>query len=443
MAWEAVTTGVLLFRDSCNVYAVQGEQSTLLINIGTGEVLNHLDALPNPPSAVLCTHFFRDHTAGLAEASRRGIPIYVPEGERAIFTDPHQHFRQRETYIIYDNLWDLFAPIEGCAVADVLRDYERRTIEGIEIEVVPLPGVTMHHLGIAVRLADGREAVFSGEAIHSPGKLARVAPLQYNYNDLNGAVQCYFSARTLRQRKPSLLLPSLGEPILEEVDEALALLQENLRFLTAPRERNSSFTARYDRIDIPTLTKVTDHVWLDAQSVANTWYILSESGKVLALDYGYHLSTCEAWSGYPKPERRRALLHGLEALKAQLGKERIDAVLVSHFHDDHVCGIPVLQQVFGTECYAAENFADLLASPESHCFPCDWYIPTKIDRRLPLDEPFQWEEYTFHLHPMNGHTRFSALIGFEADVKRFAHTGDQYFFENVNDFSIKIGRAHV
>ncbi len=29
---------------------------------------------------------------------------------------------------------------------------------------------------------------------------------------------------------------------------------------------------------------------------------------------------------------------------------------------------------------------------------------------------------------MNGHTRFSALIGFEADGLRFAHTGDQYFF---------------
>lgn len=29
---------------------------------------------------------------------------------------------------------------------------------------------------------------------------------------------------------------------------------------------------------------------------------------------------------------------------------------------------------------------------------------------------------------MNGHTRFASLIGFEADGKRFAHTGDQYFF---------------
>ena len=30
---------------------------------------------------------------------------------------------------------------------------------------------------------------------------------------------------------------------------------------------------------------------------------------------------------------------------------------------------------------------------------------------------------------MSGHTRFSAAILFEADGKRFAHTGDQHFFD--------------
>ena len=29
-----------------------------------------------------CTHFFRDHSAGAANAARQGIPVYVPEGER-------------------------------------------------------------------------------------------------------------------------------------------------------------------------------------------------------------------------------------------------------------------------------------------------------------------------------------------------------------------------
>jgi hypothetical protein len=95
-----------------------------------------------------------------------------------------------------------------------------------------------------------------------------------------------------------------------------------------------------------------------------------------------------------------------------------------------VCGIPILQRLHGTECWAAENFADLLEQPEAHCFPCNWPVKAKVDRRLALDEEFTWEEYTFRLHPMSGHTRYSALIGFEADGKRFAHTGDQYFFND-------------
>ena len=76
-----------------------------------------------------------------------------------------------------------------------------------------------------------------------------------------------------------------------------------------------------------------------------------------------------------------------------------------------------------------ENFADLLAHPEAHRFPCDWPEPITIDRRLPLDRTFTWEEYTFRLAPMSGHTRFSAAICFEADGKRFVHTGDQHFFD--------------
>jgi glyoxylase-like metal-dependent hydrolase (beta-lactamase superfamily II) len=416
---------VWLFRDSCNVYALEGSEGLLIVNAGTGRWLEHLAELPGNPAALVCTHYFRDHTAGAAAAARAGIPIYVPEYERAIFADPNQHFRQRETYIIYDNLWDLFAPIEAVPVTGVLRDYETLQLAGLLLETLPLPGVTISQIGIGLQLADRRRAVFCGEAIYAPGQLARVAPLQYNYNDLVGAVQCYFAARQLRQWRPDVLLPSLGAPIEAEVDAALSLLQDNLRALTSVRP---GIPDAMDRMEAAGLQRVTDHVWLDTQSVANTWFLLSESGKVMAIDYGYHLTTCSAWQGYPKPERRRALLHGLEGLKAQFGIERIDVALVSHFHDDHVCGIPVLQRVFGTECWAAKNFADLLEQPEAHCFPCNWPRPCRVDRRLPFDATFTWEEYTFRLHPMSGHTRFSALIGFEADGKRFAHTGDQYFF---------------
>lgn len=426
MNWKVVLPGVWRFRDSCNVYALEGADGLLLVDAGTGAWLNHLEELPGRPVGLACTHYFRDHSAGAVRASEQSIPVYVPEGERAFFADPAQHFRQRDNYIIYDNVWDLFAPIEGVPIAGVLRDYDRITLAGITLEVIPLPGVTKTQIGLGVTLPNGQRIVFCGEAIHSPGRLARVAPLQYNYNDLNGAVECYFSARTLREWKPDALLPSLGEPICEQTDSALALLQENLRRMLSVRP---GMVNELDKLEAPPLQRVTEHVWRDAHSMANTWFVISESGKALAIDYGYHETTCN-WSEYSKPERRRALLHGLDGLKQQFGIESVDVVLVSHFHDDHVCGIPVLQRLHGTQCWAAENFADLLEHPEAHCFPCDWPTSARIDCRLPLDAPFQWEEYTFHLHPMNGHTRFSALIGFEADGKRFAHTGDQYFFTN-------------
>ena len=140
---------------------------------------------------------------------------------RLLLADPAEHFRRRETYIIYDNIWDLFVPIEPIPVAGVLRDYDRPTLAGLVCEIIPLPGVSFMQSGLAVTV-NGEKLVFCGEAIHSPGRLARVAPLQYNYNDLPGAVHVYASAQHLRDHRPAVLLPSLGDPITRDVDGALA-----------------------------------------------------------------------------------------------------------------------------------------------------------------------------------------------------------------------------
>ncbi len=429
--WQQVLPNVYRFTDSCNVYAVGGSQGVLIVDAGTGRWLDHRSDLPAPPVALLCTHYFRDHSAGAALAARRGIPVYVPEGERELFADPLFHFQRRETYIIYDNLWDLFAPIEPIPIRGVLRDYERLRLAGLDIEVVPLPGVSVTQSGFAITIpGQAQPLLFCGEAIHSPGRLARLAPLQYNYNDLGGAANCYHSAQVLRDRTPDALLPSLGEPMLTGVDSALEKLQNNLRVLCKDRP---GMTAQFDAVHADDLEKVTDHVWRSTRSNSWNWFLISESGKALALDYGYLWASMSVPYALCRPYTRRALLHGFTGLKQRFGIERIDTVLVSHYHDDHVCGIPVLQRLHGTKCWAAENFADLLERPDAHAFPCDWPEPIRVDRRLPLDEPFQWEEYTFRLHPMNGHTRFSALIGFEADGKRFAHTGDQYFFQKPFD----------
>lgn len=428
MKWQEVITGVFIFRDSCNVYAVTGDCGLLIIDAGTGRWLDHLSELPAKPAALALTHYFRDHAAGAVRAASAGIPVYVPEYEREIIADPAEHFRSRETYIIYDNLWNLFAPIEPVPVAGVLQDYDRTILAGLEVEIVPLPGATLTQVGLGLTVpgTDDR-VIFCGEAIHSPGRIPRVAPFQYNFNDLSGAHNAYYSVQFLRDQMPARLMPSLGQPILEDPEGALGHLGDNLLAVLKARPEIADLI---EGNDVGHLEKVSDHVWRDTESGCNTWFIISESGKAMAIDYGYFVSTLgHAVPGYPKPVQRRALLHGLKALKRQFGIDRIDMVLVSHFHDDHVCGLPMLKRLFGTQIWAAENFADLLEHPEAHCFPCNWPQPTKVDRRFALEDKVQWEEYTFHFAPMSGHTRFASLIGFEADGCRFAHTGDQYFFQ--------------
>ncbi|MGB2709946.1 MAG: MBL fold metallo-hydrolase [Conexibacter sp.] len=418
---------VLRWRDSCNVYAVLGETGALIVDAGTGEWLDGVGELPVPPAALVLTHYFRDHAAGAAAAARAGIPVYVPEGERAICADPYEHFRRRSINIVYDNIWDLYAPAEPIAVAGVLRDYERIELAGIELDVVPLPGATPTQAGFVLRTPrDGRLVAFCGETIHSPGRVPRIAPLQYDYLDGMGTVNVACSVHALRRIGPELLLPSLGEPIVERTDAALADLYENLRAYCWNRE---SELGAIELIGTDAVTRISDSVWSSTHAIAASYFVVGRSGRALALDYGYwNLTGPWEWElvpSCPLPERRRPLLHSLDALREQADVEELAAVVPTHYHDDHVAGIPLLQRLYDVPCWAPSNFARLLTDPAGHHFPCNWHQPIRVERALGFDAPLEWDGIRFQLAPMSGHTRFSALIGWEVDGVRYVHVGDQ------------------
>lgn len=426
--WETVLPGVLLWRDSCNVYALVGPKGSVIVNAGSGAWVDHVDDLPVQPVALLCTHFFRDHSAGAARASSElDLDVYAPEREAEIFTDPLEHFRQRKTYLVYTNYWDHFAPIEAIPVAGILRDYEQIDLAGILFDVVPLPGATVNQVGLSFTIPGmSTRAVCSGETIHSPGRVPRIAPLQYEYNDLFGAVEVWHSAAELRRRDVDVLLPSLGAPIVEDVDGALALLQASIEEICSTRPRESARIGHHGR---PALTQLSEHVWLSRRTISSCVFVAGPGGEAVAIDYGYHDERTEGSAGPAfQTYRARVLMHTLDALREQAGIERISVVIPSHYHDDHVSGIPLLQRTMGTECWAHEAFADLLTHPEAHQFPCNSPIATEVDRVLSDGEIADWHGITFRFQAATGHTRFESLIGFEVDGIRYAHTGDQYGF---------------
>jgi glyoxylase-like metal-dependent hydrolase (beta-lactamase superfamily II) len=424
MKWQKVREDTYLYQDSCNVYAVAAPEGMVVLNAGTGQWLDHLAELPKPVRAVACTHFFRDHSAGAARAARQGIAVYAPYWEQEQFADPLGLFQRRETYIVYDNIWDFFSPIEPIPVSHWLMDWETVRIAGMDFTVLPTAGMTIGAVTLLCKVGGDKDtAAFCGEVIHSPGKVARLAPLQQMYNDLCGAVSLIHSIDLLRREKPALLLPSLGVPMLDHADDALSQLDATMRATLADRPDLLEELARFDQ---PELLKITDHIYQSTFGCACTWFLLSRSGKAMAIDYG-HCTTLIQFRNYTYPRHRRSKLHGLAGLKEQFGIDGLDLVIPTHFHDDHVSGIPLLQRLYGTQCWVGENYARILADPAGYNFPCTWPEPIKVQSQ-PLGVPLKWEEYTFTLEPVHGHTRWSHLVFFEADGRRICATGDQHFF---------------
>ncbi len=434
--WETVFDGLWLFRDSCNVYALRTDDGLTVVNAGTGAAADTVAQLgAGSVRQVLLTHHFRDHTDGAVRFKKLGARVFGPYWEREYLIDPEQHWRERQTWNSYDNRWDRYSPVRRIPVDEWLMDYETREVGGLSWRVLPTPGVTTGAISLVVKHA-GRTLAFVGELIYAPGKVHRLAPFQYNYNDATGAVNVYSACELIKRTKPDVLLPSQGflmgsrvaadvaSVVSIEPGEALDQLRRNLRRLG---DIVPGMTDQFDHADSQEIEQVLPHLYRSRVGTAETSFIISETSKTLAIDYGYN-SARYLPPGKHHLSNRRPMLHGIEDLASITGHQGIAVALPSHFHDDHVNGFAMLQRLYDTQIWVGENFADLLERPMRYDRPCLWHEPVRVDRRCPLNQRFDWEGIRITLRPTSGHTRFGTLIEFVVDGTRCVHTGDQTFF---------------
>jgi glyoxylase-like metal-dependent hydrolase (beta-lactamase superfamily II) len=410
--------------DTCNVYVVRDGRSGVAIDFGSGAVLEVLDELGiDRISDVLMTHHHRDQGQGLPRAVEAGIRIWVPPVERDLFEAADEHWQAREIYKNYNTRQDRFSLTRSVPIAGLHAEYRRQFRGGIEFEVVPTPG---HTIGSDTILAtvDGRRVAFTGDLIAGPGKTWSLAATQWTYNGGEGLAGLILSSVDLKQREPDVLLPSHGEPMDDPVT-ALDLLVERVGQLRNFREQSESpFGTHLER----PYASITKHLLLNRTSNANSYVLVSDSGKALIIDYGYDFSP--GWGAGPDRASRRPWLYTIPALKRDFGVERIDVVVPTHYHDDHVAAFNLLRDVEGTQVWAGENMADILERPSRYDLPCLWFDPIRVDRSVPLGEPVRWEEYEITLHPLPGHTLYAVAIGFEVDGKRVLALGDQIHEES-------------
>jgi glyoxylase-like metal-dependent hydrolase (beta-lactamase superfamily II) len=413
-----VEPNVVRFADTVNVYILRRDDEAILIDFGSGDVLDHVAALGVARvTDVLLTHFHRDVTQGLARAHAAGVRIWAPPTERDLIERVDEHWQARPLDNVYDLREDRFALLEPVPLAGVVEEYRTRRFGAFDVLTLPTPGHTPGSVSYVVDV-DGRRLAFTGDLIAAPGKVWSLAATQWTYTGIEGLGSTMLSGLGLLDQGLDRLLPAHGEPI-DHPQAAIELLNDRLQRLIDLR------TPEWRPADLrgtPWL-EISTHLLRNRTSVANTYALLSRDGSALLIDYGYDFTT-----GLPSGSdrsSRRPWLETIPALKRQFGIDRVEVAIPTHYHDDHVAGFNLLRDVEGAEVWAPANMTALLEDPLRFDLPCLWYDPIPVDRTLAFGRPFRWHEYEMTVHELPGHTLFAAAIEFEVDGRRVLATGDQ------------------
>jgi glyoxylase-like metal-dependent hydrolase (beta-lactamase superfamily II) len=413
-----VAPDLFWFRDTCNVYVLRSGSSALLIDAGSAAVLDHLEELGiRQVEWVLHTHHHRDQCQGDPRLIEHGASIAVPAREAALFDRADAFWRLRNTFDDYDvsSVSDTLAtPIP---VARRLADHETFTWRGHELAVQPTPG---HTRGSVTYLATigGLRCALSGDLIAAPGRVETIHDLQWQYG-MPDAVGAALHSTTLLAGLPlDRLLPSHGRPMDEPAAalRALGATLAELYDLLGELRRNRVWLRWPHAVDQPK-TRVLPHLWANTHALANTYALVGDDGRALLLDYGF-----PSWDHFFAD--KRFVEHSLAELGALAGITSFDAVIPSHYHDDHLAGVPWLQSRHGTQAWIYERFADMVASPADWKLPCLLGEPIRADRILADGERVAFADWSFEVFHMPGHTWWALGLAGEVDGRRVALTGD-------------------
>ncbi|WP_219836997.1 MBL fold metallo-hydrolase [Paenibacillus sp. R14(2021)] len=416
---EQISQHLYRYEDTCHVYVIKNGSEAVLIDFGSGAVLELLASIGiKKVSDVLMTHHHRDQGQGLDKAVAAGSRVWVPHHEQDLFANIDLHWHGREIYVNYNVRQDKFSVLEPIPIAGTLKDYANHHFGGYSFNVVPTPGHTSGSITLTA-VIDGKLMAFTGDLIAGPGKVWSMSATQWSYNGCEGVIHTLCSLAILRNMDLDMLLPSHGERMVHP-SSAIDPLTEKLEQLLRLRGQYSD----YENFKEPEYREITPHLLWNARSFANSYVLLSKSGKALLIDYGYSNIYQIFTAGADRASRRPSLMP-IERLKQQYGVTKIDVVIPTHYHDDHVAGCNLLRDVEGTETWVADNFAVLFENPSHYNVPCLWYDPIPVDRRLPLDTSIAWEEYDIRVYEQPGHTLYAVAISFEVDGKRVLAIGDQ------------------
>lgn len=431
MKFTQVAKDIYLFPDICNVYVIKSGELGLLIDLGSGDVVDHLKEIGiTKIEWVLFTHHHREQTQGYPRLKNTGAKVAVPEVEKALFETP-LNFRKMapalsDAFTVHGASYVRpgIIPIKVDKTFAKMDDF---TWQGIELWCIETAGNSPGSISYITR-KEGEWLAFTGDLMLQGSKLHTWFDTEWDYGFSKGIYALYNSLGQLEGYPLKKMLPSHG-PIIENPLPQLQTLRNTLREFNKLYLRGwevSTFAgADQDRVSQPTsvphVWQVTKHLFKfrGPEFWPNFHMILADNGHALVVDCGLF--------------KKEFLDKSIALMKERLGLKQIDAVLVTHMHGDHCLEAPHLRDVHGAKIWTMNRVVAPVSRPLhfDYCAQVNTYgkgiDSIAFDKVFQEGDTFTWEGFKLTVDWMPGQTEFALCLHGIIDGKKVAFTGDNIF----------------
>ncbi len=423
----SLSRDLAVFRGEVNVGVVFNGPSVLLIDVGQGEVLESLDQ-DHEVDLVAFTHHHRDQACGAWKAKRIGSRILVPEGERWLFEEVSRYWGDsRYRWHLYDLHPHHLTLTEPVKVDNSLRDWDALEWGRARIKVLSTPGHTDGSLSFLVEV-DGQRTAFCGDLIYDGGRLWDIYSMQKGLHtrDYHGFMgsreELTNSLSRIAERSPDRIVPSHGD-IIRNTDRAIDVLVKRVdrcyrdfAAISSLRYYFPELFADYMRgpkiMPISKGKRAPDYLLHQG----TTWVLKSSEGPCLVMDCG-----------------SRDVVDWLLRLRGDGDLGEVEGLWITHYHDDHVDGIPYFRESFDCPIIADSHVSRVIESPLSWRLPCISPVEVNVDRVTGEGESWEWHEFSLSSYHLPGQTLYSGGLLVEGKDMRLLFSGDSFTPGGIDD----------
>jgi len=419
-----------VYRGPINVGIVREGAKAMLIDCGDGRVAGALKRLGvETVERVLFTHHHRDQACGAGLLAAGGARIIAPAAERDHFDKVADYWADpKRRWHLYELRPHHLMLAEPVGVDATVAGGQTLEWGAARLRVLDTPGHTDGSVSYVVDV-DGRRVAFCGDAIYDTGRLWEIHSLQKgtvttDYHGFLGArEQLAGSLGRIKAARPATLVPSHGH-VMNDPAKAIDTLVERLAACYDKYVAISALRWYFPKL-FAAYAGRADHMPVGKGKPAppclkhfgTTWMLVSKEKAAFVMDCGG--------------------AHIVKQLQKRLASGQIrsvDGLWVTHYHDDHVDGIPGFQKAFDCPCFTDESVASVITDPPAWRLPCISPHVARVDRVMKEGQSWQWREFKMTAFHFPGQTLYHAGLLVERGELRMFFAGDSFTPAGIDDY---------